>query len=808
MGNSTTVPDAGALDLIPLERVITSLAELKASGRVCVYSGDSQGSIAFDQGRVAGAEFRDQQGDEALVHLIALTVGRYEIIPQPASSELGGADSRLNSIIVEAQKRRARLESLSQAVGGLERVLHVDVQRLRQQLEQIPDEVNPVLNLCDGRRSVAEILRASSFGDITTLRILERLTLMAVVTDAQVPEPAGEATGLDDAPAASASAPAPVEIPREQVADSTVSQDAQEHAASPDEAAQDAATEVQPAQAVDATPSSDLEARSDLASDSAQPEVSLPVSEPETSTEPGWAAPPVASTAIADGPSLSPSPDAAADTETVSEIATQIESPIETKTETEIETKIATEAVEPAPGAEPVSMDQAPSLLVDAAPATPAAPVPVDVGEVAPQVETAAPEHGAPEAAPPAETVDTSELRLYPAVVDGGKPPAVAMWQTEVHGETPVVARWTNFPPEPPPHSAFEEYGPARSSANSLAAALGGEASGSTDEGFENWLDAEEAGFFERAVSETFEYETAASRPRGRDLFPFVLGVTFVGLVVIGVGLYLWRSSQPPPAAGSVSLGEVVVQETQPFRAPGRPVIIPADDELKVQSPYEAVVESARGAEPAKVDTVLQPDTPVVTVLRDVEGLVPEARAPEELPTPPSAETQPQEEAPPVHDATPAAGTGVPVPTPPDPPLNPPPAAEASAAAAVAPEDGGKTFAQLYAEGTRLLKRERYKQALAKFEAAMIKDPGDARVYLSIGQIYFEFGNIHSAIKHYRKAEALAPRNPRVHLLMGLALHEAGKLQDARTHYQRYLELDPEGTEAPAVRGILATLPR
>jgi len=396
----------------------------------------------------------------------------------------------------------------------------------------------------------------------------------------------------------------------------------------------------------------------------------------------------------------------------------------------------------------------------------------------------------------------------------------VSVWRERDSFASPVVARWTSYPSREG-EDELPELLQEVSSSSSISEALGdrSEPSAGANREFPDWLDDQEAGFFAQSAGESLPHEIAADSPR-RDIFPAALTVAFFVMLVVGLGIYLWSNFGDELTADGVVTVDDSTAAPREAPPPPRPHIITPEDEAKVQTPFEAAADTASGTYAKESTAVLEVGAPVVRVLRDVEDLKPETAAPavEEVVEPSPAAppiVEPVEPSPaPTATVEPAvAQPTVPAVAQPEEPQSaptavvetaPPVAPEPSAAAA---EDEGKDFAQLYAEGARLLQRERYRQALTKFEAALLQDPGEPSVYLSIGQIYFEYGNLDKALAYYRKAEALAPRQAKVHILMGLALHEAGRFDEARAHYQAYLTLAPDGPEAPAVRGILKTIP-
>ena len=717
MSDSTAsgLPAAGRISRQPLEAIVRTLCVERRNAVISVQTAGGSAQIEIENGDVTRSRYKDAEGDEALVRILSLTSGTFEIDLRSSSQPGDPAQARLSRLIVEALKRRAQIEALTAALGGSEEQLRVDMAQLGRQLDQVPDEVNPILRLCDSELSLEQVLNSSPFDEVITLRVLERLAALRVVLRSNE-------AGLE----------------------------------------------------VDAS-----------------------------------SAPPMEWDALA--------PHAAGQVPSVSK-----------ETSDRIEAFISTP---PTPLAEGTA----------ASAEVPAAERPATAEETPAQEDSAVAEE---RQAPAVDDVPAREAREQVSASwrahlegEGGPPPTISLWR-DGNDPEPSIARWTDQPRPPfSPEDAVTNGEGWRG--GSIAEALGGETPPPdlADQDLPDWLDAQEASFFGQAAGQPLPHEVTTAPPP-RDIFPLALGLAFVLMLLVGAGILVWnlvgaRFSNPP-----VELAKI---EEPPGTEPGpppRPHILTPEDEAKVQTPFEAAADVARGAHAEESTTVLGVGAPVVKVLRDVEDLQVSpgvAVAPLEIVASPQRAATPAPAPAPAPALEPvAASASAPSPSAahlPTPPADPPMAGEdhvrtpvepapvepavapvkpaaAPAESAVAPVDAAedKGFAQIYAEGVQLLQRERYKQALVKFEQALLQDPGDARVYLSIGQIYFEYGQLDRALSYYRKAEALAPKHPKVHLLMGLALHESGKVDAARAHYETYLHLAPDGTEAPAVRGILKTL--
>jgi len=178
--STSQISFGGRLADQPLEDIVRALCGQQQSAVVRVETAGDHALIEVDRGQVAAVQYRDLEGENALLRLIALSSGTFEVefrdVAAPASNSVDFV-----KLVAEAQKRRMRIDNATQGFGGPCQVLRVDLHRLSGVLDQIPDEVNPLLRLCDGKRTVSEVLAAASFDEVTSLRVIERLVKMLVL---------------------------------------------------------------------------------------------------------------------------------------------------------------------------------------------------------------------------------------------------------------------------------------------------------------------------------------------------------------------------------------------------------------------------------------------------------------------------------------------------------------------------------------------------------------------------------------------------------------------------------------------------
>lgn len=182
----------GALRLstsqLPLPQLLRALLAGVRSGRVEVK--ERKGQLAFRRGRVIDASFGSLEGREALTRMLLLAEGEYEVRFGP-SLGAGSISLNLKELVSGVFPRLLRWQSLLARSLPLEAVLAVDFPQLAQALEGLPDGVNPILRLFDGRRTVREVLMDSEAPETSALEVATRLYSLGVIAPWPRPEEQG-----------------------------------------------------------------------------------------------------------------------------------------------------------------------------------------------------------------------------------------------------------------------------------------------------------------------------------------------------------------------------------------------------------------------------------------------------------------------------------------------------------------------------------------------------------------------------------------------------------------------------------------
>ena len=109
-------------------------------------------------------------------------------------------------------------------------------------------------------------------------------------------------------------------------------------------------------------------------------------------------------------------------------------------------------------------------------------------------------------------------------------------------------------------------------------------------------------------------------------------------------------------------------------------------------------------------------------------------------------------------------------------------------------------------EAEKLSKQSNFRDAIAAYLAALEVRSNSGDAHLGLGNAYYEVNEVKNAIRHLEKAKALLRKDPQVFVLLGAVYQTANRTKDAENAYERYLELAPNGRYARDVKNLLIGL--
>ncbi|HUM09650.1 MAG TPA: response regulator [Myxococcaceae bacterium] len=186
---------------VPVAAALRALLAGTRSGRLVL---GTSAELLFRAGQIVSAQVRSIQGERAFRRMLFLGEGAYAVHlgSVRASTELG---VDLRALCGPWADALAAWRALTRVSIPLEAVLCPDLRALLAQISQLPEEVEPVVRLFDGERTVRAVVLESSLPEPVVLQVTNRLYASGALLPARVararglePMPQRVRTGWDD----------------------------------------------------------------------------------------------------------------------------------------------------------------------------------------------------------------------------------------------------------------------------------------------------------------------------------------------------------------------------------------------------------------------------------------------------------------------------------------------------------------------------------------------------------------------------------------------------------------------------------
>jgi CheY-like chemotaxis protein len=182
---------------VPLVDLLRAIAANQKSGVAIVVGGEgARGEIYFRQGRVVDGEVGRLSGREAVYRLFCWPTGTLAIewksIRRKDTVEMAPHD-----LLMEALRRVDEWRRLLAGVPPLDTIFEVDYRLLAERLADIPDEVNRILRLFDGVRTFLQVIDDCGLPDLDAVAAVGKLYRERIVHDIRVLSDDDETVGAD-----------------------------------------------------------------------------------------------------------------------------------------------------------------------------------------------------------------------------------------------------------------------------------------------------------------------------------------------------------------------------------------------------------------------------------------------------------------------------------------------------------------------------------------------------------------------------------------------------------------------------------
>jgi CheY-like chemotaxis protein len=167
---STLFGEIGEMGLVDL---IQSLETGRRSGEISCEERERKGQIWVRDGQVVDAEAGALTGEAAFYRILGWESGKFLAQLQPIDRE-PRIEHATSALLAESVRRVDELGHLADVLP-LSSILNVDLPALTKRLADLPDEVNGVIRLCDGVRTIAQVMERAPLDELSVLAVLQRL---------------------------------------------------------------------------------------------------------------------------------------------------------------------------------------------------------------------------------------------------------------------------------------------------------------------------------------------------------------------------------------------------------------------------------------------------------------------------------------------------------------------------------------------------------------------------------------------------------------------------------------------------------
>lgn len=173
----------GALEDGTLIDLLQAIEEHGRTGVAELTRGAHRGVLYFREGRVIDAAMGKLRGAAAVHGMMLWGEGAYVVRYTETVMRRERIESSTQDLLLDGMRAVERWESAQGSGPALDRLFEVNYRLLADHLREMPDEVNKVIRLFDGYRTVHDVIDDSSLGAVETLQIISKLQGQNLIYD-------------------------------------------------------------------------------------------------------------------------------------------------------------------------------------------------------------------------------------------------------------------------------------------------------------------------------------------------------------------------------------------------------------------------------------------------------------------------------------------------------------------------------------------------------------------------------------------------------------------------------------------------
>jgi CheY-like chemotaxis protein len=174
-GFSGNLADMGVVDLVQTFEVGRKTGYVRIEG-------EHSGAIFFRDGRVVDAELGKLTGENAFYRVLNTFEGKFEVHFEPVARP-DRIEVSTQGLLLEGMRRLDEWGRMLEQLPSLDTVFEIDYRQLAERLSEIPDEVNALLRLFDGHRTLTRVVEDSNFEDLAALGIISKLYFEGLIRE-------------------------------------------------------------------------------------------------------------------------------------------------------------------------------------------------------------------------------------------------------------------------------------------------------------------------------------------------------------------------------------------------------------------------------------------------------------------------------------------------------------------------------------------------------------------------------------------------------------------------------------------------
>ena len=166
---------AGSIQDMTVVDLIQTFEISRKSGTITFKSGSRLGHVWVRDGAMVDAEVGALRGEEAVYRILVWSEADFEVDFGPVARE-DVVEQSTAELVMEGMRRADEWGRIIEQLPPLTASFEVDHERLIDRLSEIPDELNGILRLLDGRHTLMDVVDESPFEDLSTVTTLSKLS--------------------------------------------------------------------------------------------------------------------------------------------------------------------------------------------------------------------------------------------------------------------------------------------------------------------------------------------------------------------------------------------------------------------------------------------------------------------------------------------------------------------------------------------------------------------------------------------------------------------------------------------------------